>query len=202
MAERDRGWGVCLKRRENPVIMLDRIVIKSLFPQILIFLFLYSHSVFSQSNGRYRSFEFQQFEITVLSPYQKIHATQENIDFIQSSIQSELESQGLRLQESPDLFINIKTTIKQEVQPRDPAFIPFQYSVTPYTNIESERKKFVYGKIGTITIELEDAKKNIKVWSGARSIMLWGKNEKTLRKKTNKAIAKIFKKFDPTTIGY
>ena len=138
--------------------MLDRIVIKSLFPQILIFLFLYSHSVFSQSNGRYRSFEFQHFEITVLSPYQKIHATQENIDFIQSSIQSELESQGLRLQESPDLFINIKTTIKEEVQARDPANWPLPF----YS--ENVQVKLVYGKIGTITIELEDAKKNIKVW--------------------------------------
>jgi len=139
------------------------IVIKPPFLRILIFLFFYCHSVFSQSNGRYRSFEFQQFEVTVLSPYQKIHATQENIDFIQSSIQSELESQGLRLQESPDLFINIKMTMKQEVQARDPTFNDSKDSQTPYTNSENVPIKLQ----GGITVKLE------------RSLLSWRTQRKT-----------------------
>ncbi len=167
------------------------------FPTMLcctLFLF-YSLFAIPQSGSSYETFRFQKFEAAVLTPYQMIHVNQENADFIQSRIKHELEIHGLRLQESPDLFINIKTTIKEEVQARDPSSGPLAF----YS--EDVPVKLLYGKIGTITIELEDAKKNIKVWSGARSIMLWGKNEKTLRKKTNKTIAKIFKKFDPTILA-
>jgi len=59
----------------------------------------------------------------------------------------------------------------------------------------------VYGKAGTIIVELLDAMDKAIVWSGSRSTMLYNKNEKSLRKKTNKTVAKIFKNFDPSVLA-
>ena len=130
-----------------------------------------------------------------------IHVNQENAEFIKSRIVHELEIHGLRLQENPDLLINVMVKIDQVFQPREDysndGETPF-----PYTNAEMVRLDAgVYGKASTIIVELLDAMDKAIVWSGSRSTMLYNKNEKSLRKRTNKTVAKIFKNFDRSVLA-
>ncbi len=170
----------------------------------ILFLF-YSHFVIPQSTKPYKTFGFQKFEATVLTPYQMIHVNQENAEFIKSRIIHELEIHGLRLQENPDLLINVMVKIDQVFQPReDTPESNDGKTPLPYTNADAEMVRLgggVYGKAGTIIVELLDAMDKAIVWSGSRSTMLYNKNEKSLRKKTNKTVAKIFKNFDPSVLA-
>jgi len=169
-----------------------------------ILVLFYSHFLISQSSSSYKTFGFQKFEATILTPYQWIHVNQENAEFIKSRIIHELEIHGFRLQENPDLLINVMVKIDQVFQPREDNTTESFDGETPfpYTNAEMVRLEGgVYGKAGTIIVELLDAKDKAIVWSGSRSTMIYNKNEKSLRKKVNKTVAKIFKNFDPSVLA-
>jgi hypothetical protein len=148
----------------------------------------YSHFAISQPS-QYESFGFQKFEATVLSPYQMIHINQENAQFVKSYIQKELEAHGLRLSSSPDLYVNVNVILK--LQQQDLGQDDSQLRSRPISTYQ----------VGTLNVQLVDVIRANVLWEGSRSIVLWGKKEKKIRKRVDNIVAKLFKDFDPSILG-
>lgn len=154
----------------------------------ILFLF-YSHFVIPQSTKPYKTFGFQKFEATVLSPYEMIHVTQENAQFVKSYIQKELEAYGLQLSSSPDIYVNIYVDVELEEQ-----------AIGGITIMPKPEYASFY-EVGTLNVQLVDTIETKILWEGSRSMMLWKKKEKKIRKRVDNIVAKLFKNFDPSTLG-
>jgi hypothetical protein len=148
----------------------------------------YSHFAISQPS-QYESFGFQKFEATVLSPYQMIHINQENAQFVKSYIQKELEAHGLRLSSSPDLYVNVNVILK--LQQQDLGQDDSQLRSRPISTYQ----------VGTLNVQLVDVIRANVLWEGSRSIVLWKKKEKKIRKRVDNIVGKLFKDFDPSILG-
>jgi len=153
----------------------------------ILFLF-YSHFLISQSSSSYKTFGFQKFEATILTPYQWIHVNQENAQFVKSYIQKELEAHGLRLSSSPDLYVNVNVILKLQQQDLGQDSQLTSRLISTY-------------QVGTLNVQLVDVIRANVLWEGSRSIVLWKKKEKKIRKRVDNIVAKLFKDFDPSILG-
>lgn len=143
--------------------------------------------VFPQSGESYHTFGFHKFDATVLSPYQMIHVNQENAQFVRSLIQKELESRGLQLSSTPDYLVNVKVILKLHQQ--------ILGQETQVRSGHSQNHSISIYQVGILEVELVDEKENA-YWKGSRSMPLWKKKEKTIRKRLDNFVAKLFKKFE------
>ena len=56
-------------------------------------------------------------------------------------------------------------------------------------------------QVGTLNVQLVDVIRANVLWEGSRSIVLWKKKEKKIRKRVDNIVAKLFKDFDPSILG-
>ncbi len=152
-----------------------------------------SHFVIPQSDAAYQNFAFRKLEANVLSPYQMIHVSQENAQFVRSYVLKEMEAHGLTHASSPDIHVDIFVSLKLERQNTGGSTYTENYSST--TSGVS-----IY-EVGTLTVQLNEVENNNLLWEGSRTIPLWTKKEKKIRKRVKGMISKIFKGFDPNTLG-
>ena len=156
---------------------------------VSFYILMLSHSHFAISQpSQYESFGFQKFEATVLSPYQMIHINQENAQFVKSYIQKELEAHGLRLSSSPDLYVDVNVILKLQ-----------QQDLGQDSQLRS-RPISTY-QVGTLNVQLVDVIRANVLWEGSRSIVLWKKKEKKIRKRVDNIVGKLFKDFAPSILG-
>jgi len=154
---------------------------------------LWCQFAMAQSSNRQQTFGFRVFEATVLSPYQMIHISQENASFVRTQVQKELESYGLTHVSSPDIYVDIFIHLKLENQ-----------TTSGYSGGFSEggyTKGYSIYEVGTLIIKLNDAADDRLVWQGSRTVPLWKKKEKRIRKKVHQVITKILRRFDPEVLG-
>jgi len=162
---------------------------------VFVVVIVHNYTLRSQSNP-FQSFNFNNFDVSLLSPYQKIYVSDENAEFIKFHIQKELESQGLDTLSPPDLFVNISVKIEQEVQTRDPVEGEIANVLVKHPEYELGHILIGVYNVGTIYIQIVDATNNKEVWSGSRTVTLWENKQPKILRKTKKAISKILKKFD------
>jgi len=154
-----------------------------------LIMLLGGHFATPQSGGNYETFGFRKFEATVLSPYQMIHVNQENAQFVRSHILKQLETHGLTLSSSPDLYVDLFVFLKLHRQ------VTGGYSAS----VSGSRGLSIY-EVGTLTVQLIEAKNNEVLWESSRSIPLWKKKEKKIRNRVDNIVAKLFKNFNPSTL--
>jgi len=154
-----------------------------------LIMLLGGHFATPQSGGNYETFGFRKFEATVLSPYQMIHVNQENAQFVRSHILEELETHGLTLSSSPDLYVDLFVFLKLQGQ------VTGGYSAS----MSGSRGLSIY-EVGTLTVQLIEAKDNEVLWESSRTIPLWKKKEKKIRNRVDNIVAKLFKNFDSSTL--
>ena len=149
---------------------------------------------FSVRNAVSKSFNFRKFEATVNSPYQMIHVSQENAQFVKSHVQKELEEHGLiRAASSPELYVDLFVNLKMERQ-----------ATGGHAGADGDGGSMVRGvsiyEIGTLTIKLNSAANNSLLWQQSRTIPLWKKKERKIKKRVAKMVVKIFNDFDPNSL--
>ena len=132
----------------------------------------------------YETIGFRKFDVTVLSPYQMTHLNQENAQFVRSYILRELEPHGLTVSDSPDVYVDVSVVVKMQQQ-----FSRGYFFGLP-----------IY-QVGTLTVQLMEVKEEELLWKGSKTIPLWTMKERKARKRVDTIIAKIFKNFDPSTLG-
>jgi len=111
----------------------------------------------------------------------------------------ELESRGLQQGENPDLAVNIGVVIEEEVQTRETDYRDIRYM--GQRNYHWEVEEVVVGvyKVGTISVEMVDTEADNAVWEESSSNVL--RKQKNARKRIDKGVARIFKKFDVNKLG-
>ena len=146
------------------------------------------HLASSQSDTDYQTFAFRKFEATVLSPYEMIHVNQANAEFVRSHVQNELEERGVTQSSNPSMYADILVNLKLERQ-----------NTGGYTgSFDSggyNKSGFSIYEVGTLVIRLSDAKNNEILWEGSRTVPLWNKKEKKIRRRVDNIVAKIFKSY-------
>lgn len=157
---------------------------------------LISGSAQAQNNSKYQIFDFLDFDVKLLTEY-KINP--ENIDYLKSSIAKELKARGLQQGENPDLAVNIGVVIEEEVQTRETDYRDIRYM--GQRNYHWEVEEVVVGvyKVGTISVEMVDTEADNAVWEKSSSNVL--RKQKNARKRIDKGVARIFKKFDVNKLG-
>ncbi len=148
-------------------------------------------SALAQNNSKYKTFDFLDFDVKLLTEYK---VNPDNVDYLKSVIAKELESRGLQQGENPDLAINIGVVIEEEVQTRETDYRDIRYM--GQRNYHWEVEEVVVGiyKVGTVSIEMIDTKTDNAVWEESSSNVL--RKQKNVRKRIDKGVARIFKKFE------
>ena len=141
-----------------------------------------------QSGDNNQTFSFRKFEATVISPYQMIHVSQENAQFVRSHVLTELEAHGLSHSDSADLYVDLFVHLKLERQATGGL-------ISTNSGGYNMQGISIY-EVGTLTVKLHDATNDKLLWEGSRTIPLWKKKEKRIRKQVDNLVDKIFKNFD------
>ncbi len=155
------------------------------------FMAMISVSTQAQNNSKYKTFDFLDFDIKLLTEYK---VNPENVDYLKSIIAKELEASGLQQSENPDLAINIGVVIEEETQTRETDYRDMRYM--GQRNYHWEVEEVVVGvyKVGTISVEMVDTEADNAVWEESSSNVL--RKQKNVRKRIDKGVTRIFKKFD------
>lgn len=149
------------------------------------------HTLQAQNNSKFRTFDFLDFNVQLLTDH-KINP--ENVDYLKTAITKQLEAKGLSQGSSPDLAINIGVVVEEETQTRETDIREMRYM--GQRNYHWEVEEVVVGvyKVGTVSVELVDTKANKVVWEKSDSNVI--RKQKSVQKKIDKGVARIFKKFD------
>lgn len=155
-----------------------------------------SGSALAQNNSRYKTFDFLDFDIKLLTEYK---TNPENVDYLKSAIAKELEARGLQQSKNPDLAVNIGVVVEEETQTRETDYRDMRYM--GQRNYHWEVGEVVVGvyKVGTVSVEMVDTEDNNAVWEESSSNVL--RKQKNVRKRIDKGVARIFKKFDVNKLG-
>ena len=164
-----------------------------LMPALLCFGFIamISGSALAQNNSKYKTFDFLDFDIKLLIEYK---VNPENVDYLKSIIAKELEASGLEQSENPDLAINIGVVIEEETQTRETDYRDMRYMGQRNYHWEVEEIVVDVYNVGTISVEIVDIAANNAVWEESSSNVL--RKQKNVRKRIDKGVTRIFKKFD------
>ena len=149
--------------------------------------------VIAQSAGAYQDFAFRKVEATVVSPYEMIHVSKKNAHFVQSYVQKELEKHGHGISVKPDMYVDLLVTLRMEVQATGG-------HVGGITSSGLSRGVSIY-EVGTLMVQLIDVENEALIWQGSRTVTLWKKKEKRIRKKAGRVISRIFKSYDPSELS-
>lgn len=173
---------------------------KIFYPTLVCFVFmticLAYIPVQGQNTSDYQTFNFLDFDVELLTEHQ---VEEKNIDYLKSAIVREMESKGLKQASNPDLAINIGLVVEEEVQTRETDARDMRYM--GQRNYTWEVEEVVVGvyKVGTVSIEFVDTKENKAVWEKSDANVI--RKSKGVQKKIDKAVKRIFKKFDVNKLG-
>lgn len=148
------------------------------------------------AQNEYQTFDFLDFKVQVLTEHE---INEENIDYMKTAIAKELESKGLRQSSNPDLVVNIGVVVEEEVQTRETNIRDMHYMAQRNYHWEVEEVPVGIYKMGTVSVELVDTRENKVVWHEQEKNVI-NKNPQKVRKKIDKGVVRIFKKFDPVKL--
>ena len=114
---------------------------------------------------------------------------------LKNAIVRELEKKGYtRDQQSPDLRINIGTTVEDKVQTRETDYRDIAYMGQRNYSWQSEEVVVNEYKEGTVVIDFVDSGEDKLVWQGVAAGTISG-NESEMIKRIDKAMEMLFDKF-------
>jgi hypothetical protein len=157
---------------------------------------MFSGSALAQNNSKYKTFDFLDFDIKLLTEYK---TNPENVDYLKSVIAKELEARGLQQSKNPDLAVNIGVVIEEETQTRETDYRDMRYMGERNYHWEVEEVVVGVYKVGTVSVEMIDTKSDNAVWEESSSNVL--RKQKNVRKRIDKGVTRIFKKFDVNKLG-
>jgi hypothetical protein len=149
-----------------------------------------------QGQNNYQTFDFLDFNVKVLTEHQ---VNEQNVEYLKTVIPKELESKGLQKATNPDLVVNIGLVVEEEVQTRETDIRDMRYMGQRNYHWEVEEVPVGIYKMGTVSVELVDTGENKVVWRGQEKNVI-NKNPSKVRKKIDKGVARMFKKFDPSEL--
>ena len=149
-----------------------------------------------QTNSKYQTYDFLDFNVKLLTEYQ---TSPENIEYLKDAISKQLEANGLKQSSNPDLAVNIGVVVEEETQTRETDYRDIRY--VGQRNYSWEVEEVVVGvyKTGTVSVELVDTKTNKAVWEESDKNVI--RKKKGVPKKIDKGVSRIFKKFDLNKLG-
>ncbi len=112
-----------------------------------------------------------------------------------ASIEKQLNARGMTKSTSPDLMINIGTSVKDVTQTRDTDYRDIQYSGQRTYNWESQEVVVNEYKEGTVILDFVDTSSGQMVWQGSASSMLDNsqlKKKEKMVERIDATIAKLF----------
>ena len=152
--------------------------------------------VLLEAQSSYSTFDFVDFNVELMTTYQ---TNPENVEYLKASISNQLNNKGLVQSANPDLAVNIGVVVEEEVQTRESDITEMRY--LGQREYHWERDEVLVGvyKVGTVAVELVDTKTNRVVWQGSDASVI--RNQKSIQKKIDKGVARIFRKFDLDKLG-
>ncbi|WP_026461754.1 DUF4136 domain-containing protein [Adhaeribacter aquaticus] len=154
----------------------------------------YVKSVDSDNNfaiSNYKTFNFYEISANGETANGKYN---DRINILKNEVRQQLEAKGLTLdQTNPDLLVNIGVVTTEKVQTRETNIRtdgPFYMGQRRYTWRAQQVPVGKY-KLGTVTIDLVDPKKNEMVWQGIAEGTVPKKDEK-LQETVEEGLTKLF----------
>ena len=146
--------------------------------------------------SNYKSFDF--YEVDAEGDTMSVKF-KERISMIQDAITQQLESKGFKREsdiDQPDLLVNIGIVVDEKVQTR---MTNYQQDAPKYIgqrNYHWKSEEVVVGRyrMGTVTVDLVDPKKNERVWEGVVEDVIPTKEER-IQEAIRDGIGKLFEKF-------
>ncbi|QEC68705.1 DUF4136 domain-containing protein [Panacibacter ginsenosidivorans] len=137
--------------------------------------------------------------------FYKLHASGDTISanfisstlLLQNAIARELEKRGCeRSEANPDILINIGLVVKEKVQTRETNLMTDPPLYIGQRNYKWESKEIETGRyrVGTMTLDIVDAKKNMMIWTGAVEDVVPEKSSK-FQTAIDKGVAALFKHY-------
>jgi hypothetical protein len=143
--------------------------------------------------SKYKTFKVYSLDIENIPEFEP---KKTGLNLLVEEINNQMISRGYdKVQENPDLIINLGVTITEEAQTRqtDIREAPVYVGQRNY-HWESEEVVIGHYTEGTVTLDLVDAIKNEMIWQSVAGGVLMKKREKN-RKKIVRAAQKLFKKY-------
>lgn len=117
------------------------------------------------------------------------------LNMLLEEIHKQMVARGYeKVNENPELLINLGVTITAEVQTRETDIRDARYMGQRNYHWESEEIVIGHYKEGTVTLDLVDANKNKMIWQAISGGVVSEKREKN-KKKIVRAVQKLFKKY-------
>jgi len=162
--------------------------------RVLMVVMIAAHSL--QGQNQYQTFDFLDFDVKLLTEHQ---VNEENFEYMKTAITKELETKGLKQSANPDLLINIGLVVEEEVQTRETDIRDMRYMGQRNYHWEVQEVPVGVYKMGTVSVEVVDAKKNQVIWLEQERNFI-NDNPNKVRKKIDKGVVRIFKEFDPANL--
>ena len=143
--------------------------------------------------SQYKTFDFYDLSF---DSFDKRPPRQESANLLKSSIENELKNRGYKLEENPDIIINIGAVVSQEVQTREANIRTDGMRYMGQRNYswsadEIEVRRY---DVGTVTLDLVDSNKKELIWQAVIEGTIHKKDEK-IQKSIEKAVKVAFEKF-------
>jgi Domain of unknown function (DUF4136) len=118
-------------------------------------------------------------------------------ELLQNAIAAELEKRGYTKSEvNPDMLVNIGVVVEEKIQTRQTDLRTDMPMYIGQRNYKWESKEIETGRyrVGTMTLDMVDAKKNTMLWTGVVEDIIPEKTEK-LQTTIDKGVAELFKRY-------
>lgn len=119
---------------------------------------------------------------------------------LQDAIAAELEKRGYTKSENnPDMLINIGVVVEEKIQTRQTDLRTDPPMYIGQRNYKWESKEVETGRyrLGTMTLDMVDAKKNTMLWTGVVEDIIPEKTAK-MQATVDKGVAELFKRYPVT----
>lgn len=116
---------------------------------------------------------------------------------LQDAIAAELEKRGyIKSENNPDMLVNIGLVVQEKIQTRETNLMTDRPMYIGQRNYKWESKEVETGRyrLGTMTLDMVDAKKNTMLWTGVVEDIIPEKTAK-LQASVDKGVAELFKRY-------
>ncbi|CAN5621518.1 DUF4136 domain-containing protein [soil metagenome] len=150
--------------------------------------------------GSYKTFDFYKLQASG----DTISANFKNsTELLQNAIAAEMEKCGYtKSAVNPDMLVNIGVLVEEKIQTRQTDLRTDRPMYIGQRNYKWESKEVETGRyrLGTMTLDMVDAKKNTMLWTGVVEDIFPEKIEK-LQTTVDKGVAELFKRY-PVAVKY
>ena len=172
----------------------------TVFTLFFLFFILYGQSQnlisYDRSEGvdfsKYKTYQIYSLDVKNIPEFEP---KKTGLNMLLEEIHKQMVARGYeKVNENPELLINLGVTITAEVQTRETDIRDARYMGQRNYHWESEEIVIGHYKEGTVTLDLVDANKNKMIWQAISGGVVSEKREKN-KKKIVRGVQKLFKKY-------